>query len=155
MSGSTFWLSSPRGPFTLTTFLSDTVTVTPAGRFTGNLPILDIVLFFNDLRLVDIAQHLAAHVLLTGLGVGHDAFRRGNDGDAQAVQNAGHVRNRRIAAQTRAAYALEVLDGVGLGGGVSLQSDFDRRMTFLVLVEFVSENITLLIEDLGHLLLNF
>ena len=113
------------------------------------------MLFFNDLRLVDVAQHLAAHVLLAGLGVGHDAFRGRNDGDTQTVQHAGHVRNRRIAAQTRAADALEVLDGVGLGGGIPLQSDFDRRVSLLVLVEFVSENVTLLVEDLGYLLLNF
>ena len=108
-----------------------------------------------QLVLVDVAQHLAAHVLLAGLGVGHDAFRSREDGDAQTVQHAGHVRNRRILAQTGTAHALEVLDGVGLRGGVPLQRDLDRGVSRLGGVELVSDEVALLLEDLGDLLFNF
>jgi hypothetical protein len=48
MSESTFWLSAPRGPFTLTVLSGAISTVTPAGKITGNLPILDIFLRFKN-----------------------------------------------------------------------------------------------------------
>jgi hypothetical protein len=44
MSGESFLLKVPFGPLTVTSFPAATVTVTPAGITTGNLPILDMVL---------------------------------------------------------------------------------------------------------------
>ena len=104
--------------------------------------------------LVDVAQNLAAYVLSAGSGIGHDALRRGEDGDTQTVLYAGHVGHRYVLAQTGTADALKILDGVGLGGCVPLQSDLDGRVTLLVVVELVSQNVTLLEENLRDCLLN-
>src|SRR5436309_407223 len=68
--------SSPFGPFTVTVWPS-IVTWTPLGTATGFLPIRDIS--------IDPADHFAAHVGLTGRGVGHDALGRRQDRDPEAV----------------------------------------------------------------------
>ena len=67
--------SSPFGPFAFTVWPS-TLAVTPAGTATGFLPIRDIVnLPWFCCRSEDLAEHFAAHVLLAGVVIGHDALR--------------------------------------------------------------------------------
>ena len=105
--------------------------------------------------LVNIAQYFTAYVLLASLGVGHDTLRSREDRDTQTVHFAGHLLNRCILAKTRTAYAVQVLDSVGFGSCIPLESDLDGRVTLLIRVELVRQDVTMLLEDLCNFLLNF
>src|SRR6478752_2524958 len=76
ISSATVQESWPLGPFTVTVWPSR-VTVTPAGTATAFFPIRDIS--------VDPAEDFAAHVRVTRGRVRHDALRRRQDRDAEAV----------------------------------------------------------------------
>src|SRR3954452_7063290 len=87
ISSATVQASCPLGPFTVTVWPSR-VTVTPLGTATAFFPIRDIS--------VDPAEDFAAHVGVTRRGVRHDALRRRQDRDTQAVLDRLQVLNRRI-----------------------------------------------------------
>src|ERR1700761_8638883 len=65
--------SWPLGPFTVTVWPSS-VRVTPEGIAMGFLPIRDIC--YLPAASINAAEHFAAHVLVAGHGVGHDALGR-------------------------------------------------------------------------------
>src|SRR6476659_2461873 len=72
----------PFGPLTLT--LSDwMLNSTPLGRAIGFLATRDMC----ATPLGHEAQDFAAHAFLACAGVGHDALRGGNDGDAEAAEH--------------------------------------------------------------------
>ena len=63
IEGSTNWLNSPLGPFTVTT-LSFRVTVTPAGILMGNFPILDIAYPPINIRNKELHHQFSVQQLL-------------------------------------------------------------------------------------------
>src|SRR5215218_508883 len=87
ISSATVQASWPLGPFTVTVWPSR-VTVTPLGMATAFFPIRDI--------LVDPAEDFAAHVGVARRGVRHDALRRRQDRDPEAVLYGLQVLDRRI-----------------------------------------------------------
>src|SRR5690606_7262829 len=97
--------SVPFGPLTLT-LSAWTFSSTPLGRTLGFLATRDM--FVTPLGHE--AQDFTADALLARLRVGHDAFRGGDDGDAQPIED---LRQRVLAAvlaQARARHALQALD---------------------------------------------
>src|SRR5439155_21490171 len=74
------------GPFTVT-FWPSTLAVTPAGTATGFLPMRDMVSLPSSVS-EHRAEDLAADVLLARLVIGHDAFRRRENRDAESVVDA-------------------------------------------------------------------
>ena len=105
--------------------------------------------------LVNIAQYFAADVLFTSLGIGHNTFRGRKDGDSQTVHHTGHLLHGSVLAQTGAAHAVQILDGVGFGRRIPLERDLDGRVALFVGVELVSQDVTLLVENFSDFLLNF
>src|SRR5262245_28600820 len=79
--------SAPFGPFTLTTWPA-TLAVTPAGMGTGFFPTRDMTVDPLLAALENRAENLSAHIVVARVVVGHHAFRRRQDGDAQAVVHA-------------------------------------------------------------------
>ena len=53
-----------------------------------------------------------------------------------------------VLAQTGAAHAVQILDGVGFGRRIPLERDLDGRVALFVGVELVSQDVTLLVENL-------
>src|SRR5215470_11149113 len=93
--------SVPFGPFTLTSW-PFTVTVTPLGAGIGFFPRRDI--------LVDLAEEFTPDVRVTGGGVAHDAIRRRDDRDAEAVADEAQIFDRRIDAAARLRDAGDLVD---------------------------------------------
>src|SRR5205807_537731 len=75
-------VNEPSGPLQLR-LRPCTAACTPCGSSTGTLPIL----LMCRPRSLDLAQHLAAEVLLAADAVGEDATRSGEDGDAEAADD--------------------------------------------------------------------
>src|SRR5665213_1092709 len=98
--------SSPFGPLTETVWPL-TFAVTPFGTATDFLPIRDIATRSSSPKtsspnhLEHAAEHLAADVLIAGLGIRHDALRRRQDGDAETVGDARNVLHRGVNATAR------------------------------------------------------
>src|SRR3954454_23154772 len=114
ISSATVQESWPLGPFTVTVWPSR-VTVTPLGMATAFFPIRDI--------LVDPAEDFAAHVRVPRGRVRHDALRRRQDRDPEAVLHRLQVLDRRIDAATRLRDALDLHDD---GGAIEvLQLDLE------------------------------
>ena len=105
--------------------------------------------------LVNIAQYFAADVLFTSLGIGHNTFRSRKDGDSQTVHHTGHLLHGSVLAQTGAAHAVQILDGVGFGRRIPLERDLDGRVALFVGVELVSQDVTLLVENFSDSCLIF
>src|SRR5687768_11853927 len=101
ISSATVQASWPLGPFTVT-FWPSMVTVTPLGTATAFFPIRDI--------LVDPAEHFAAHVRVTRGRVRHDALRRRQDRDPEAVLHRLQVLDRRIDAAAGLRHAADFHD---------------------------------------------
>src|SRR5690606_5282719 len=84
----------PFGPLNFTVW-PVIVAVTFAGTGTGFLPMRDMT--FPQLPPLEyVAEDLAADVLLTRPPVGHDALRRGEDRDAEAVGHGLELLDRRV-----------------------------------------------------------
>src|SRR5258708_1843529 len=98
-------VSSPFGPFTVTVLPSLSVIVTPLGTAIGAFPIRDMCL-----SLPDEGEELAARARLTRLTVGHQALRRGENRDPEAVAYAWHLGDTDVLAQARCGNALERAD---------------------------------------------
>ena len=75
------------------------------------------------------------------------------DGDAESVQYAGHIFVTGVTAKTRARHALEVFDCIDLVDGVILEGDLDDAGGIFAFLELVVEDVALVEEDLGDLLL--
>src|SRR5581483_12427386 len=107
MSGFKRRASVPFGPLMVSRPSSPGVTVTPAGTGIGRLPIRDMVSVLSSF-LPDVAENFAADAVLARLAVGHDALRRGENGDTQAAQHAREFVFAAVDAQARLADALEI-----------------------------------------------
>src|SRR5262249_10512927 len=81
----------PFGPFMLTVWPC-TLAVTPVGVATALLPIRDIV----SLALEDRTKDFATNVRVARLVVGHHAFRRRHNGDAETVVDARQCLHRGV-----------------------------------------------------------
>src|SRR3990172_2940847 len=132
----------PFGPSTLMS-PSTTETLTFSGIFTGTLPTRDMGL----LLLPDGADELAAHLLLACLAVDHHALRRGEDGNAHAVQDARDRLAGHVAAQAGLRHALDVADCRFTIRAV-LQHDGDGPLN-AILVPRVVLDVALALQDLG------
>src|SRR5271166_1168905 len=103
-------LSSPLAPLTAIVWPS-TLAVTPEGMGTGFLPIRDMTQFrFFGGPSEDGAEDFAADIVLAGGVVGHDALRRRDNRDAEAVADARHCVDGRIDAAARLRHALDLAD---------------------------------------------
>lgn len=78
--------------------------------------------------LVNIAQYFAADVLFTSLGIGHNTFRSRKDGGPKPFITRGIFSTESVLAQTGAAHAVQILDGVGFGRRIPLERDLDGRV---------------------------
>src|SRR5579883_3335491 len=92
----------PFGPFTVTASWA-TLNSTPLGSAIGFLATLDMMV----LRLRHGADDFAANALRARLRIGHDAGRRGDDGDAEAAH---HFRQRILAAIHTQAGTADAID---------------------------------------------
>src|SRR5919202_3599393 len=134
--------SSPFGPFTRTVCPS-TVAVTPLGSATGFFPIRDMLptVPSRPPGSEDPAEHLAAHVLLARLGVGHHALGRRDDRHAEAVVDARQVPHRGIDPTARLRDALDLADhGLAL---VIFKLDVELGLAVAVLDHAVAADIAL------------
>ena len=86
----------PLGPLTVKVFAA-TSKVTPAGKTTGSLPILDIA----NLLLPNVGEYFAAVMLFSRFPVGHNALRGGYDGNSHAVKHFGKVVATGVNSQAR------------------------------------------------------
>src|SRR5271165_1240832 len=112
-------LSSPFAPLTAIVWPS-TLAVTPEGMGTGFLPIRDMAQFrFFGGPSEDGAEDFAADIVLAGGVISHDALRRRDDRDAEAVADARHGVDSRINATARLRYALnlELRSAIAVIGG--------------------------------------
>src|SRR3990170_235005 len=110
MASTSTCLSSPLGPFTLTSW-PFTAAVTPPGTATGFLPIRDMGQPSSELAPLEYAaQNLAADILGPRAGIRHDAFRRREYGHAEAVGDRRQILDRGIHAPARRRHPLDVLD---------------------------------------------
>src|SRR5579864_614861 len=101
-------LSLPLPPLTVSTWPAR-LTWTPLGIATGCLPMRDIA-FSQPLSSKHPAQHLAADLGDAGLAVRHDAARRRQDRDAEAVIDPRQVDELRINAAARFRHARNLAD---------------------------------------------
>ena len=93
------------------------------------------------LLLFDVSKYstvLRRRRSLYELGIGHNTFRSRKDGDSQTVHHTGHLLHGSVLAQTGAAHAVQILDGVGFGRRIPLERDLDGRVALFVGVELVS-----------------
>src|SRR5262245_25578918 len=141
ISSATVQASWPLGPFTVTVWPSR-VTVTPAGTATDFFPIRDIS--------VDPAEHFAAHVRVPRGRVRHDALRRRQNRDPEAVLHRLQVLDRRIDAAARLGDPAD-LDDQRLAVEV-LELDLELREGAGLLHQVVAADVALLqqhVEDAG------
>src|SRR5262245_21246532 len=145
ISGWTRWLSSPRGPLTVTTASSPTVTWTPLGISMGCLPIRLIVRFLL-LPLPHVREDLAADALTGGVAVGHHPVRGGHDRDAEPAEDPRQPVVTRVDPPARLAHALQAADRAFALGAV-LQRDAVDALDPLALLG-VARDVPLGREDL-------
>src|SRR5262249_38376458 len=110
--------SAPSGPFTLTSPLGDTSTVTPLGISIGFRPI-------RLMALPDEGEHLAADAALGGLAARDDAGRGGQDRGAEASEHARQAVLARVDAAARLRDPLQVGDHA-LAVAAELELDDER-----------------------------
>src|SRR3972149_2807542 len=110
MASTSTCLSSPLGPFTLTSW-PFTAAVTPPVTATGLLPMRDMDQPSSELvPLEHVAQDLAADILGPRPCIRHDAFRCRQDGDAKPVGDRGQILDRGINAPARRRPPLDILN---------------------------------------------
>src|SRR6201989_886315 len=97
---------SPFGPLTVTTRPA-ILTSTPDGIAMGACPIRDI----RSLRSPDVAQDFAADLAPARLTVGHQPLRGGQDGDAEAAEDARHAPGVAVDPQAGRGDPLDARDG--------------------------------------------
>ena len=88
---------------------------------------------------------------LAGFFVRHQTMGSGNDGDAEAVNDAWQFIGRAVFAQTRLAHAGQLPDDRLARSRVVFQRNFDDAMAALAdpVIKFVLQDITLVVEYLG------
>src|SRR5690606_16581708 len=118
---------------------------TPWGTTTGYFAIRDMWC-----SLCDVAKYFAAHAVGASLAIGHDATRRGHDGDTQAVHDLRDGLTTFVDTQTRTRHALDALDNRATG--IVLKCDFLLRLRFVaVYLEAVDIAFVLQHSGNGHL----
>src|SRR5512137_3150700 len=130
----------PLGPSNLTV-VPVTATLTFSGILTGSLPMRDM-----SAPLPNRADQLAADLLLAGLAVDHQSLAGGQDGDAEAVEDARDVVGGHVATQAGLADPLDVADG-RLAVRAVLQDDGDAALAAVLVLEEVLDE-ALALEDL-------
>src|SRR5581483_10984567 len=128
--------SLPFGPSTKT-FCPFTSTFTLGGMAIGCFPI-------RDINLPDVAEQFSAEIFFACLIVGHHAFRRGDDRDAEAAAHARNFRRADIFAQTGFAHALQAFDDTFLA--LILELNF-QLLDCLAVNRYVGD-VTLLLQNL-------
>src|SRR4051794_22754733 len=141
----TFWVSSPRGPFTWTR-PGEIATLTPLGTSMGCFPI----------RLIrsspDEANYLAADALFLGGPARDQAVGGREDRDAHPTEHARQAILACVDPTTRFRDALEIGDHA-LAAAAVLQVDHKRLVRGAVL-DVVVADVALLLEQAGDLLLH-
>src|SRR5262245_51164705 len=127
ISGCTRWLSAPRGPFTVTTASSPTVTSTPLGISMGCFPIL-----LMSGPLPHVRQDLAADPVAGRVAVRHHTVRGRDDRDAQPAEHAGQAVMARVHPPAGLADALDAGDRA-LALRVVLERDAEHALDPLAL----------------------
>src|SRR6202035_2557863 len=138
--------NSPFWPLILTDWPS-TAAVTPLGTAIGFLPTRDMMLSLSK-RSEDGAQHLAAHMALARLMVGHDTERRRQDRHAEPVRHARHRIHRRIDAPSRLRHACDFAnDGLAI---VVFELDLEFRTPIAELGRVVAADIAFRLQHVEH-----
>src|SRR5438105_2602489 len=140
ISASSSRLSSPLGPLTETRVPSMRIS-TPEGMATGILPT-------RDIGSPHVAEYFATHAAAAGFLTGHNALRRGEDGDTKAAVDARDLALGRIDAQPRPAHALEAHDDRLARGGISEMDANIFVRAFAADLEVA--DIALVLEDLSQ-----
>src|SRR5580765_233153 len=134
--------SVPFGPFTVTASPA-TFSSTPFGSAIGFLATLDMMI----LRLHHGADDFAADALRARLRVGHDAGRRGDDGNAEAAH---HFRQRILAAVYAQAGTADAADRLDRRLAFEiLQRDLELGLVAGQLVDLEVAHIALVLQHLG------
>src|SRR3954471_15970952 len=142
----TFWVSSPRGPFTWTR-PGEIATLTPAGTSIGCLPIRLMAMAPGS---PDEAEDLAADTLLLGGAARDEPRGGGQDSGAHATEDAGKAILAGIDAASRLRDALDVGDDP-LAVAPVLELDDEHRMTGAI--DLVVLDVALLLHELRDALL--
>src|SRR6266540_5671691 len=121
-------------------------TLTPAGMAMGCLPMRDMAVPL--LPLPDLADDLAAKVLGPGAAVAHDALARGDDADAQTIEDRPELIGAQIEASPRFARSLDVPDDA-LALRPVLQVDAQQNVRLAEVLLLVPGRMALLIAA-GH-----
>src|SRR5512145_2975481 len=139
-------LSSPLGPFTLTSW-PFTWAVTPPGTVTAFLPMRDMV---QSAPLKHVTQNFAADILRPRASVRHDAFRRRQYGHAKSVGHRRQVLHRGIDAPAGRRHALDFLDH-RLAVEI-FQFDFELGLAAAIVDPRVAADIAFLGQHIEHAL---
>src|ERR1700751_438668 len=160
-------LSLPLGPCSST--LPPAVLIfTPAGTGMGLRPIRDMCCVFLpsisllprstgaqqaaplETQLPDLAKNLAADIGLARGAAGHQAFRRGQDADAEPADDRRDFLGPQVVALARARNALHAGDHAAAVRGV-LEKDTQSLARLALLDQFVGRDVTLFLKNTGNL----
>src|SRR4051812_1172495 len=146
IAAGTVRVSSPLGPFTVTTLPSWIVIVTPLVMGIGALPMRDML----SPPLPDAGEELAAGARLARLAVGHQPLRRGEDRDTEPVADARDLADPDVLAQARRGDLLQRADD-GLPARGVLEPHAQQRLPILGLDGRVILDEVVLLQDPGDL----
>src|SRR3954447_17981121 len=154
IGAATVWVSVPLGPLTVTCGPS-IWTSTPVGTGTGSLPMRDIAVSPPGLSSPDVGEDFPTHALLVGLPVGEQPLAGRDDRDAEAAEHLGQPGGLGVDPQPGLADAAHAGDRA-LPVAAVLEGD-GQRLLYLALLRVLHGergDVALLLEDLGHALLD-
>src|ERR1700722_4285446 len=109
-------------------------------------------MYRKPLSLINVAKYLATHVLQLGFLVRHHTLRGRDDRYTKTILHTLELSRAGILPQTRTTDPLQRFDRGFLGGRILFQRDLDHTL-FAVILEFVLQDVSLVIKDLRHTLL--
>src|ERR1700755_1249912 len=109
-------------------------------------------MYRQPLSLINVAKHLATDILHLGVLVRHHPFRSADDRYTKTILDPAELSRTGVLTQARTRDPLQGFESRFLGGRIILQRDLDHAL-FAVILEFIFQDITLVIEDLRHTLL--